>query len=240
MTRSGRGWRLIAALGVVAALPAAPAAFAWVRVSAGTARKTAAVERALNAVHGCGFSTRADYVWMLEVASNGWAMGAIAARNPANQGDGVFLVHYYRGRWHYVTCGSDLGYSNIHPPGYPPFPGPLVHRLARAMHVIRIHKATTATINELEAVTTTRGWCPDDSGTLWPVRISTVGWAVAMLDGLQGVETGSCVVIYTREQNRWRPFAHGMTDDIWTSARNVPAIVLLDFESAMQRALGAN
>ncbi len=70
--------------------------------------------------------------------------------------------------------GSDLGYSDLHPPGYPPFPGPLVHRLARAMPVIRIHGATNATLRELEAVTMNRGWCPDDAGNLWPVRVSTV------------------------------------------------------------------
>ena len=53
------------------------------------------------------------------------------------------------------------------------------------------------------------------------VALLLFGWAVAMLDPLTGVESDSSVDVYTREQHRWRPFAHGMTDGMWTSARNV-------------------
>jgi hypothetical protein len=40
------------------------------------------------------------------------------------------------------------------------------------------------------------------------------------------------------EHQRRRVFTHGMTDGIWTSARNVPALVLFHLESGMNYALG--
>jgi len=194
-----------------------------------TVAETVALEQAANAVSGCGFSSTTQYLWPIEVSSNGWAVAQVDARDPVDQGNGDLVLHLNGGQWQYVTCGSDFSAGGAKAN----YPISVVTELQNAMPSLSSQPASLGTVKTLQTVTTNEGWCPGSS-QLWPAEVTNVGWAAAMLNGAP--LSGYCVVIYTRAPQGWRVFTYGTTPQVWNSL-NVPDFVLVLLRSALMQAV---
>ena len=166
-TRKGRrvvhlGRRRVA-LGIAAAtlilgvmLVAGPpiAAGSGVQLRPATAAQTAAMEQAVEAAHRCGFSLANQYLWPVELASDGWGLGQVDARDPRLQGNTDLLLHLAAGRWRFVTCRSSfLGTHTAYRLA-------LVERLQAAIPAPHAATAPPAMLRSLAAVVLPSGCCP--------------------------------------------------------------------------------
>ncbi|MDA8032908.1 MAG: hypothetical protein M0T71_01880 [Actinomycetota bacterium] len=207
------------------------AAGSGVQVRPASAAETGAMERAAEAAHRCGFSLANEYLWPVELASDGWGLGQVDARDPRLQGNADLLLHLVAGRWRFVTCGSSFYGTHT------AYPLAVVERLQAAIPAPHATTAPPAMLGALAAVVLPSGWCTG-TGTRrqWPVETTDVGWASAMVGAASG-RAGGCVVLYHEIAGHWHAAAHGTAPGVWTTAWDVPAFVLYVLQTATDHAL---